>query len=540
MGDEAVEDVLFPGIDVRVEAMSVDDEVFAVEAAACGPPPRCPSCGRRGSRVHSSYERRLSERPLTGRRLVIHLRVRRFFCDVPSCRRRTFVEQVERLSEQYRRSSLGLKHCLRAVAVELGGRAGERLCRNMQLAAGRTKLLSLLQEPAVPDRAPRVLGVDEFAFRRSRRYGTILVDVEAGRVVDVLPDRDAETFAAWLREHPGAEIICRDRASAYSKAIREAAPDAIEVADRWHLLQNLSSAVEKTCHQHRDFLRKHAEQEQPPPPEPFVIELPPPALPPTKIAVRTRDRYADIHRLLEAGWTISAIARRLHLDRKTVRRFRDTDLDQLLATARDRRPNGVLEPFKAYLTARFTAGCTSGTTLFNEIRERGYRGSVLPVRRYLAGLRTGTAPPARADIPSPRKITSWIMQPRDRLTAKEEEKLPAVRLSCPDITRACDLARTFHDLVSHLHGELLQDWIREAERDAPAPSAPSPASSARTSPPSLPVSPCRGAPASSRATSTASKQSREACTAEPRSDSSGSASSPGHELVGAGLIQSGL
>ncbi|MGW8955765.1 ISL3 family transposase [Streptomyces sp. NPDC055709] len=291
------------------------------------------------------------------------------------------------------------------------------------------------------------------------------VEPAAGAGRPGLPDRDAETFAAWLREHPGAEIICRDRASAYSKAIREAAPEAIEVADRWHLLQNLSAAVEKTCHQHRDCLRKHAEQEQPPPPEPFVIELPPPALPPTKIAVRTRDRYADVHHLLEAGWTISAIARRLHLDRKTVRRFRDTDLDHLLATARDRRPNGVLEPFKAYLTARFTAG----TTLFNEIRERGYHGSVLPVRRYLAGLRTGTTPPARADIPSPRKITSWIMQRRDRLTAKEEEKLLAVRLSCPDITRACDLARTFHDLVSHRHGELLQNWIREAERDAPAP-----------------------------------------------------------------------
>ena len=144
---------------------------------------------------------------------------------------------------------------------------------------------------------------------------------------------------------------------------------------------------------------------------------------------------------------------------------------------------------------------------------RGYRGSVLPVRRYLAGLRTGTAPPARADIPSPPKISSWIMQPCDRLTAKEEEKLLAVRLSC---TVNCCRTGSARPNGTHL-----------------PPSVPSPASSARTLPPSPPVSPCRGAPASSKATSTASKQSREACTAEPRSDSSGSVSSPGHELVGA-------
>ncbi|MFD4956733.1 transposase [Streptomyces sp. NPDC058451] len=120
-----------------------------------------------------------------------------------------------------------------------------------------------------------MLGVDEFAFRRGRTYGTLLVDVETGRVVDVLPDRTSETFVAWLREHPGAQIVCRDRATAYTRAIKEAVPDAIEVADRWHLLQNLSAAVEKTCHQHRACLRKHADQEAPP--EPSAIDLPSPA-----------------------------------------------------------------------------------------------------------------------------------------------------------------------------------------------------------------------------------------------------------------------
>ncbi|MFC8669290.1 transposase [Streptomyces sp. NPDC057199] len=196
----------------------------------------------------------------------------------------------------------------------------------------------------MPERAPRVLGVDEFAFRKGRRYGTVLVDIEAARVVDVLPDRDAASFATWLREHPGAEIICRGRTSAYSSAVREAVPEAQEVADRWHLIHNLSSAGEKTCHQHRSCLRKQAEADRDAEPRQIINPLPPPR----KIAVRTVDRHSDIHRLLGQGHSVSEIARRLHLDRKTVGRFRESDLDELLASARHGCPTGVLEPFTAY------------------------------------------------------------------------------------------------------------------------------------------------------------------------------------------------
>lgn len=469
---KSVEDVLFSGISVRVEQVSDSLDGLVVEAVSTSRPGRCPDCRGRARRVHSSYQRSLAERPLCSKRVVIRLRVRRYFCDRKSCMRKTFVEQVDGLTERYRRSSLALKAWLRSIAVELGGRAGERLCRELQLFAGRSRLLGLLTAPPVPDRAPRVLGVDDFAFRKGRTYGTVLVDVEAGRVVDVLADRTAETLSDWLTEHPGAEIICRDRATAYTRAIREAAPGALEVADRWHLLQNLSAAVEKTCHQHRACLRKHAEEEiVTKVPEPVLLELPPPELPRTQIIERTRHRYEDVHRLADKGWTISAIARRLDLDRKTVRRFPETALDELLASARERRPNGVLEPFKPYLNARFTEslGQVDGRRLFLELRERGYRGSVQVVRKHLAGLRAGTAEPVRADIPSPRKITSWIMRPRDTLTDSQERRLLEVRLACPDITRACDLARTFADLLRHQRGHLLMQWIRQAEQDAPKP-----------------------------------------------------------------------
>lgn len=448
--------MLFPGIDVRVEGVSDSSGVLMVEAVSVARPGGCPNCRKQARRVHSTYQRFLDERPLGSRRVIVRLRVRRYFCERKSCSRTTFVEQVPGLSARYRRSSTELAGWLRSIAIELGGRPAARL--RLRLTAGRTRLLRLLTAPPVPDRAPRVLGVDEFAFRKGCTHGTVLVDVEAGRVVDVLPDRTSETFAAWLKEHSGAEIICGDRATAYTKAVREAAPNAIEVADRWHLLQNLSPAVEKTCHQHRDCLRKRAEEktasEVAELPEVTPMLLPPSELPRTQIIERTRHRYEDIHNLLEKRWTISAIARRLNLDRKTVRRFRDTDLDQMLASARERRPNGVLEPFKAYLNVRFTEaqGQVSGTRLFLEIQARGYRGSRQVVRKHLAALRAGTAEPVRADIPSPRKITSWIMRPRETLTDSQNERLLQVRLACPDITRACDLARAFADLVRHQRG----------------------------------------------------------------------------------------
>ncbi|RAG85029.1 ISL3 family transposase [Streptacidiphilus pinicola] len=463
----AIEQVLFHGAVVELKQLSICADLVTAEMTARGDPPPCPDCSVRAKRVHSWYWRTLAERPLIGRRLTIRLCVRRFFCDRRQCRRLTFVEQVQGLSERHRRSALGLKLWLQAIATELGGRPGERLCRRINLQASRTQLLGLLLAPEVQQQAPRVLGVDEFAFRRGKTYGTVLVDIEAGRVVDVLPDRTSETFADWLRSHPGVEVVCRDRATAYTKAIKEAAPHATEVADRWHLLQNLAAAVEKTCHQHRSCLRKSIEQHEPP--EPPAIDLPPLQLPRTPIVERTRDRYADVHRLLDEKWTISAIARQLGLDRKTIRHFRETSLDELLARACDRSPNGVLDPFKPYLNSRFVAECTTSRQLFTEICARGYHGGYSTLNAYLAKLRTGTAEPVRAEIPSPRRITSWIMRPRETLSERDEERLLDVKIACPDIARVCDLARVFRDLVVNRRGRLLPDWIRQAEQDAPAP-----------------------------------------------------------------------
>jgi len=225
------------------------------------------------------------------------------------------VEQVVGLTEPRRRYSTAARSAMRTVAVELGGRSAQRLCTKFRLHGRRIALLDQLTAPVVQARAPRILGIDEFAFRRGRTYGTVLVDIETSRPVDVLPDRETSTVAAWLLEHPGTEVVCRDRLMAFTKAISKAAPGALEVADRWHILQNLSTAVEKTCRRHRDCLRQPAATNS-------DQQL---AAPESPLLDRIRQRHRDVNDLAATGMSLSANGRRLRLDRKTVRRYRNKD-----------------------------------------------------------------------------------------------------------------------------------------------------------------------------------------------------------------------
>jgi hypothetical protein len=353
--------VLWPHLTgVQVKAVSIAGHTVRIDVQTSTAPAACPGCGTMSGRVHSRYDRHLSDTAAAGREVLVRLTVRRLFCDNPDCTKMTFAEQMPELAARYARRTTILARSLCAVALALGGRAGARLTGRLACSVSRMTLLRMVRGLPDPDRpTPRVLGVDDFALRRGHHYGTLLVDVESHRPVDVLSDRTAQTVADWLRAHSGVQIICRDRASAYAEAARDGAPDAVQVADRWHLWHNLAEAVECTLARHQDDLsaaltpqtsgnadaNTHADDQVGPDDHPTPVAPATPAGPARpgdrtdRWAVRARQRHADVHALLADGVGITAICGLLELSRGTVRRFARADtVEELLTTEPDTGP----------------------------------------------------------------------------------------------------------------------------------------------------------------------------------------------------------
>ena len=447
----------------------------------------CPICRVPTRRVHSRYVRTVADLPWASWRVVLHLHVRKFFCANGRCTRRIFTERLVPLVAPWARRTQRLVHRLAQIALALGGRAGVRLSRALGLPISRHTLLRLLRRlplPACP--TPQVLGVDDWAYKKRQTYGTVLIDLERRRPLALLPDREAKTFALWLQAHPGVGVITRDRSRAYADGAQQGAPDAIQVADRFHLLQNLAEALDQVFNAHGHILEAVNEAlHQAPMARPdgtVAVPVPPPSSPRTaqELAHQRQAQRRALHQQIRAfhqqGWPAWAIAQQLGIGTNTVFRYLHT------ATLPERqrradRGRSILTPYHAYLLERWNAGHRDAVRLFRELHQRGYAGSYPTVARYAQRLRQaqGQAPRQRRPRqpllavaePAARHLTArratWLVLRRpERLDQAEAAQLAQLQAQHPEVAAAIVLAQDFAQLVRARQPDQLDPWLARA------------------------------------------------------------------------------
>jgi transposase len=479
---------------LHFDACTVDDATAQITLCVRSTQPRvpCPLCAIPARRIHSHYERTLADLPWAHYRVRLRLRVRKWFCRNPHCRRRIFTERLPTVAAPWARRTLRLAQRLVALSVALGGAAGVHLGLQWDLVVSRNTLLRLLQKlplPVLP--TPRVLGVDDFALRKRRTYGTILVDLERRQPVALLPDRTADTLGQWLREHPGVEIIARDRSSAYAEGARQGAPAATQVADRFHVLQNLKDVLDHVFAMHEKTLDavNTTLRPQPVPLSPGVlaVAVPPPAIP-LPVQQRAAERHArrqalhqQVWALHRQGWTVPAIAQHLEMSLRTVQR----DLQCATFAGRKRRcdrgTRSVLNPYKPYLLERWHAGCHTALQLCRELQAQGYTGSYGRVAAYARRLRQAQGlPPAhrrpRQGLPTvvepsyqpltPGRATWLVLRRETQRTEAEARQLAQLREQHTEVAEAIDLAQDFAHLVRQRQSAHLDPWLQRATTSA--------------------------------------------------------------------------
>lgn len=443
--------------------MSTASGRIVFDASTCGSWADCTRCGCRSSVVHSRYRRTIADLAVGGQEVMIRLRVRRFRCATADCERKIFSEQVTGLAARYQRRSPLVSELLTRVGLALGGRPGARMARQLAVEVSRSTLLGLVRAIRLPTVGELVeVGVDDWAIRRGHVYGTVVIDMRTHRPVDLLPDRTSDTLAAWLSRHPSIRVICRDRGGPYADGASRGAPQAIQVADRWHLLHNLTVAVDKVVRAHRKCIREDDEHAAVARPAPAPTGQTPAS---ARREAATRQRHAEIHALVTKGIGPTAIAKALNLDGKTVRRYRlAATADQLLTPAPQR--GSALDPHVPYLAGRWEDGCSNARLLFGELRQRGYRGSERSVRRLIHTWRenTASAPVWAAKPPlTARQLTSLFVRPRHKLTTDELAELHHALDHCDTLRELEGLVTGFADMLRHRRGQQLDDWINDAK-----------------------------------------------------------------------------
>ncbi|GGY13288.1 transposase [Streptomyces minutiscleroticus] len=440
---------------VVVDSVVVLDDTVVITARTRDGSTSCTGCGDDSAWEHSRYQRHVADEAVGGRPVRIDLTVRRLYCENPHCPKTTFAEQVEGLTVRYQRRTPALQAVVAEVAVALAGKAGSRLLVHLHHTLSWATLLNCvmaLPDPSAP--TPMVLVVDDFALRRGRRYGTLLVDADSRLPIEVWDTREAEPLTAWLRAHEDVEVVCRDGSSTYRRAIRAGAPQAVQVSDRFHLWQGLGRKVYEVIAGHRGCL---------PDPEPGAIA---PRGLGGLTAARTRRLHAAVHALMDEGMAIRAIARHLDLDRNAVRRYaRATTWQQAAPTWPQRA--GILAPYQSHLHRRWNEGEHNIAGLFREVAARGFAGSEGTVRLYVSthrkALDAGLPPPAPAR--SVFEVSRLLMSRPEHLDEDQRTFVKHLRNRCPELATLHDRIHSFATVFTEKRITLLDRWITRVKTD---------------------------------------------------------------------------
>ena len=455
----------------------------------------CPSCATPSSEVHGHYTRTLRDSPAHGRAVELLLVLRRFVCRCADCPQQTFNEQVPGLMKARARMSCQLSAELRETALQLGGEAAKRLACKLHMPTSADTLLRLIRRTPQdsPITAPRVLGVDDWAFRRGRCYGTILCDLESHQVIDLLPNRSAEALAEWLKAHPGAEVISRDRSGEYARGAALGAPQAKQVADRFHLVRNLSEAFERGLDRQRglfDEAAKAASRNEECVPqqvqtthETAVATAAEVSDVPASIEVKPKSKrqqrheqsrshrmelYRGVKELMTLGLSRRAIGRRLSLNPHTVQRY--AQAQQFPEHGSPSAAPSSLDRFVPYLKHRLEQGCHKSTTLLAELVQQGFTGSIHMVRRQLTAL-------GQAEETGKNAVNHWRPSVRNaallllhgstadpskipgELLRKQQAFVAALHQKRPELAQNIWMVQEFSRVLSQDNPEELEAWV---------------------------------------------------------------------------------
>lgn len=428
---------------------------------------RCPGCRVKSVRIHSYYLRRIRDLPILGNETWITLRARKFYCTNDSCLRKVFAERFDEHFESNKTMTCRLRDKLLKVALLMGGNGGERICRITQMPVSSSTLIRAIHnQPPADIEAPKVLGIDDWSYKKRLRYGTVIVDMERRKIIDLLPDREAATVENWLKSHPGVEIVSRDRFINYANGIRQASTGIIQVADRWHLLKNMGDAIEKMLvrNQHRlkeardreiDQSRKNYEDAE---------EAAKAALNSSKEG-KLQQKFSRMKVLLAQGLSIRKISKDVGMHRGTIRKWRDYNVlpkkrcavrskifiyEDTVRQLVDKNPNIEVKE------------------IWRVIKSMGYTGKQTAAYDHIGRIKGRKKREYTPKVPNvfwlPSKVSMLLYNHPDKLSCKESELVKYLCNSSAEVQSAATLARSFRVMMENRQGDELQSWVDQAIR----------------------------------------------------------------------------